>query len=219
MEWTGTFEVPGSGVRVGGRLTIDAGHSTFTTFGALSVDSTDASTSDDPLEPTAERIPMVWGVAEDGSRLTLIDLTSLGGNMTWPGAWTTRQQWICACAIGGHIEPEDPLTFSSLSFGLTDLSAWLGTPRPEEEVGRDNPSLELSVGMHEIAEVVHGGITFHFDATWGTRRAIDEVTVEYPARATGTSSVELPWEQLINSVVTPIEVLLVGGDREIQRDG
>ncbi len=206
MEWTGTFEIPESGVRVGGRLTIDAGRSILTTFGALAADSS-APLVTDPWE--SEDIPMVWGVAEDGSRLTLLDLVPLGGNVSFPGEWTTRQEWICGSAVGDHIEPEEPVTFSSLSFGLTDLSSWLGTPRPTEDWEWKEPArLDLSVSQHEIAEVVHGDLTINFDGMWGTRRAFDEVTVTYPARITGTSSVELPWEQLVNGVVTPIEVLL-----------
>ncbi|HJQ76488.1 MAG TPA: HEPN domain-containing protein [Acidimicrobiia bacterium] len=208
MEWTGTFEVPGSGVRVGGRLTIDSGQSILTTFGNLAgVDGAPAPT--DPLQDEdVEKIPMVWGVSEEGSRLTLLGLVSLGGNLSWPGEWTTRQQWICECAIGGHIEPVEPVTFSSIAFGLSDLSAWLGTPRPEEKRTIKPHRLDLTVVTHEIAEFQLGDVTIHFDGSFRTRSEFDSITVDYPARITASTSVELTWHELVNRVATPIEVLL-----------
>lgn len=156
MEWTGTFEVPRSGVRVGGRLTIESGQSILTTFGSLAGEDGSPILADPWHDEDVETIPMVWGVSEEGSRLTLLELTSLGGNLSWPGEWTTRQQWICECAIGGQIEPVQPVTFSSISFGLSDLSAWLNTPRPEEKRTVKPHRLDLSVTTHEIAEFDDG---------------------------------------------------------------
>jgi len=208
MEWTGTFEVPGSGVRAGGRLTIDSGQSTLTTFGSLAGEDGLPVLADPWRDEDVEKIPMVWGVSEDGSRLTLLELTSLGGNLSWPGEWTTRQQWICECAIGGHIEPVQPVTFSSIAFGLSDLSAWLGTPRPEEKRTIKPHRLDLSVVTHEMAEFEHGDVTIHFDGSFGTRSGFDSITVDYPARITASTSVELTWQELVNRAATPIEVLL-----------
>jgi hypothetical protein len=209
MEWTGTFEVPGSDVRVGGRLTIDSGQSTLTTFGALATDG-GSHVEPDPWsdDGDVETIPMVWGVSEDGARLTLLELTSLGGNRSWPGEWTIRQQWICQCAIGGHVEPVEPVTFSSLALGLTDLSAWMNTPMPDEKWLTKPYRVDFSVVTHEIAELNHGDLTIHFDGSFGTQSGFDSITVTYPARITGTTSVELSWQQLVNDVATPIEVLL-----------
>lgn len=151
---------------------------------------------------------MVWGVSEEGSRLTLLELTSLGGNLSSPGEWTTRQQWICDCAVGGHIAPVQPVTFSSISFGLSDLSAWLNTPRPEEKRTIKPYRLDLSVETHEIAEFDHGDLTIHFDGSFGTRSGFDSITLDYPARITASTSAELIWQELVNRAATPIEVLL-----------
>ncbi len=208
MEWTGTFEVPGSGVRVGGRLVIDSGKSILTTFGSF-IGSDGAFVPTDPwLDRDVERIPMVWGVSEEGSRMTLLELVSLGGNFSWPGDWTTRHQWICECAIGGHIEPVQPVTFSSIAFGLSDLSAWLGTPRPDEKRTSKPQRLDLAVATHEIAEFQHGDMTINFDGSFRTRPEFDSITVDYPARVTASTSTERTWQELLNRVVTPIEVFL-----------
>lgn len=40
------------------------------------------------------------------------------------------------------------------------------------------------------------------------RSGFDTVTVEYPARVTGTPPEEMTWEDLVNTVVTPIEAML-----------
>lgn len=208
MEWTGTFEVPNSGVRVGGRLTIDSGESILTTFGSLAGEDGSPVVADPWHDEEVKPIPMVWGVSEEGSRLTLLELTSLGGNVSWPGEWTTRQQWICQCAIGGHIEPVEPVTFSSIAFGLSDLSAWLNTPRPDEDRTVNPHRLDLSVTMHEIAELDHGDLRIHFDGSFGTELGLDSITVSYPARVTASTPVELPWQELVNRTATPIEVLL-----------
>jgi len=208
MEWSGTFEVPNSGVRVGGRLTIDSGQSTLTTFGSLAGEDGSPVQANPWHDEDVGTIPMVWGVSEEGSRLTLLELTSLGGNLSWPGEWTTRQQWICECAIGGHIEPVQPVTFSSISFGLSDLSAWLTTPRPEEKRTIKPYRLDLSAATHEIAAFEHDDLTVHFDGSFGTRSGFDSITLDYPARITASTSVEQTWQELVNMTATPIEVLL-----------
>jgi hypothetical protein len=76
MEWHGIFEVPETDHRVGGRLVIDEGESLLRLYGSLI-----------PSEPgkLENEIPLVWGTAESGQQLTLVDLTSLGGS--WLGSW------------------------------------------------------------------------------------------------------------------------------------
>ena len=209
MEWTGTFEIPNSGVRVGGRVRIDAGESVLTTFGALAQRSggpvTDIVADDD-----GQTLPMVWCVTEDGERLTLLNLVSLGGSLGTLGTdlTTTRQQWIVGSAVGALIEPVELVTFSSIAFGLTDLSAWLQTPRPSQDVRGNNPQVDLSVKAPDIAEMTYEGLIIKFGGQLGMRSGFDTVTVEYPARVTGTPPEEMTWEDLVNTVVTPIEAML-----------
>lgn len=210
MEWMGIFEIPGSDVRVGGRLVITEEDSRLTTFGALAEKPDASSVANLFIDfDNSATVPMVWGVAEDGQRLTLLDLVSLGGNVSFPGDWTTRQEWICDAAIGAHIEPADPVTFSALSFGLTDLSSWLQSPQHNMDIKGEGPTaIDLSIPQHEETEVVVSELTLGFGTLAGVESGFDKLTVRYPARLTVTSALELSWQQYLDEVAAPMEVLL-----------
>lgn len=208
MEWTGTFEIPGSRVRVGGRLTIDAGDSVLTTFGEL--ERAPGEPAADIFDDVDKVLPMVWCVTEEGKHLTLLDLISLGGNLSafGPDMTTTRQQWIVGSAIGALIEPVDPVTFSSMTFGLTDLSTWLQTPRHAQDIRWDNPKVDVSAHAPDTAEVEFDHLAIRFGGQLAVQNGFDSVTVNYPARVTCTPSDEMKWQEIVNTTVTPIEVLL-----------
>jgi hypothetical protein len=208
MEWTGTFEIPDSGVRVGGRLTIDAGDSVLTTFGEL--EGASGETAVDVFDDEDKVLPMVWCLTEEGERLTLLDLVSLGGSLSSFGQdlTTARQQWIVGSAIGALIEPVEPVTFSSISFGFTDLSTWLHSPRHSQELRLDDPKVDVTVAAPDIAEIALDRVTFTFGGQLGVRGGFDSVTVDYPARVTSTTTEEMEWHELVNTVVTPLEVML-----------
>ncbi|MBA3360633.1 MAG: hypothetical protein H0T94_04070 [Acidimicrobiia bacterium] len=199
MEWLGTFEVPGTGRRVGGRLVIGDRKSELTTFDALSLDRDRGALPTD----SAIAIPMVWGRTEDGKRITVVNLRSLAWRL-FEGAWGT-ERWLCDFAIDNHLVPEEPLRFSSLSVGLTDLSSWLESPVPRPQWTIDEVHVEE---VQSLRRVEHGDLAYEFQRSWGTRSGFDEVTIEYPTFATVTSTAELELEELVNLAVTPLEALL-----------
>ena len=208
MEWHGTFEIPETGRRVGGRLTIDAGTSILTTFGALTTAEGDPVT--DLLDEDDRVLTMVWCFTEDGQRLTLLDLLSLGGSLGSVGneLATTRQDWIVGSAVAAQLEPTNPVTFASMSFGLTDLSAWMQSPRHEQDTRWDDPIIKLTATNKDSGELRVGDLTLSFGGALGTRTGFDSVTLDYPARIVGTPGREMRWEEIVNTVVTPIEALI-----------
>jgi hypothetical protein len=211
MEWTGTFEIPGSDTRVGGRLVIDEGETLLTTFGDLASDIANDSTSTllawDTDKPN---VPMVWCVTEESKALTLLDLAYLSESQgTGPSGFaTTRQQWIVGGAVEAYIEPVERATFSSVSFGLTDLSSWLKSPRPSQSFRWDEPSVELSVTTHETVDVAIDELTVSFGGRIGVEHGLDSITVEHGTRITATVQGEMSWQEMLNRVVTPLEVFL-----------
>lgn len=105
MEWLGSFQVPNSGRKVGGRLVIDEHKSELTTFDELLPDPDRAA----PYTDSDVNIPMVWGETHAGKRLTLLNVRSLGGTF-FSGGWS-RERWLCDAAIEERLEPEEPPTF------------------------------------------------------------------------------------------------------------
>lgn len=209
MEWTGTFEIPNSGRRVGGRLTIDASESTLTTFGVLQ-DVSGNPSADIFREDDVDSVPMAWCVTEEGRHLTLLDLVPLGGNvgLTGTGLEPTRQQWIVGSAVGALIEPIYPVTFSSMSFGLTDLSAWLGAPHHTHEIRWGQPRIDVSATALDIKAKTDEGLDIGFGGRLQAQGGFDSVTVNYPTRVNATPPKEATWQSIVNQIVTPIETML-----------
>jgi hypothetical protein len=113
MEWHGTFEIPGTDRRVGGRLVIDESESLLRLYGSLRPSENGKS---------EDEVPLVWGTTESGQRLTLVDLASLGSSLVGPGL-RRSESWLCGHAIEHHLEPKQPLTFSAVTCGMTYLSS------------------------------------------------------------------------------------------------
>ena len=196
MEWLGSFEIPGSDRRVGGRLVIDESTAALTLFDSLG----DRESHD---VASGVQIPVVWGVSEDGREVTAVDLTAIGGTM-YMGGWKT-ENWICRYAIDGHIEPQEPMTFSSISSEFTFLSSWLESPLPSRNV-RDGDYV-VEVEKPELGGVQHDGVVFEFTSTWSTETGFDQTAVSFPTVVSVTPPSEQPLEALMD-FLRPIEALL-----------
>lgn len=196
MEWHGTFEIPGTDQPVGGRLVIDESESLLRLYG--------------PLRPSEngkseDEVPLVWGTTESGQHLTLVDLTRLGGSLFGPGL-RRSESWLCGHAIEHHLEPEQPLTFSAVTCGLTYLSPWLQTPRPSADDRVDG----FAVDAHttDLGQVAIDDVVYEFHSGVGISSGFDESTIRYPTWVTATPSQEQELEDLVNAFITPIEALL-----------
>lgn len=196
MEWHGTFEIPQSDRRVGGRLVIDESESLLHLYGSLT------SGQFDDLE---DEVPLLWGTAENGHDLTLLGLTPLG--QSWSGSGLRRSEsWICAHAIEGHIVPQGPLTFSGVKCGMTYLSTWLETPGPSGTYQLDGVSVEVRpalIGRIELDDVTY---EFHNSVSWTS--GFDVASIHYPSWVTAIPADEQQLEELVNDHITPVEALL-----------
>ena len=196
MEWHGTFEIPDTDHRVGGRLVIDGSESRLRLYGSL------RPGEHGNFEDT---VPLVWGTAETGQQVTLVDLASLGGSLFGPGS-TRSESWLCGHAIEGRLQPQQPLTFSAVTCAMTYLSSWLQTPPASTDDRRDGFTVDARTS--DLGRVEIDGIAYEFHSSAGISTGFDELTVQHPTWLTATPPEELELEDLVNSHITPIEALL-----------
>jgi hypothetical protein len=150
---------------------------------------------------------MVRGVSEDGKRVTAVELASLGGSLfSGPAGTWSAETWLCGYAVEAHFDLEDPVIFTAGSVGLTYLSSWLQSPRPKTKFTSD--SYRLKIEMKSLAEVEHEGSVFDFSGIGGTTSGFDATTVDFPTIVHVTPPTALRLEDLVNSMVVPIESLL-----------
>lgn len=196
MEWHGTFEIPQSDRRVGGRLVIDESESLLRLYGSL------ASGGVDDLD---DRVPLLWGTTETGHDLTLLGLTRLRSSWFGPGL-RRSESWICAHAIEGHILPQDPLTFSAVKCGMTYLSSWLEAPAPSGTYRVDGVTIEARPVL--IGRVELDDITYEFHNSVSRTSGFDLASIRYPSWVTALPPDEQQLEELVNDHITPVEALL-----------
>lgn len=175
MDWQGSFEIPGSDHKVGGRLVSDEGESLLRLYGSFYPRE---------MPDIPDQIPLVWAVTEEGQAITLVDLAALGTAMRLaPGLWRT-ESWICGHAIRGHIEPQDPLTFSAVTCEMTYLSSWLPSLKPSAEHRVDG--FLVDARPNSMGRVEHDGVFYEFHSAAGIQHGFDESTIRYQTFLTAT---------------------------------
>ncbi|MGF1616803.1 MAG: HEPN domain-containing protein [Acidimicrobiia bacterium] len=203
MEWVGSFEVPGSGNAVAGRLIVGDERSELTVIAPLGPSRAgELLDSDSP-----QNLPLVRGVTTEGTPVTAVDLTPVGES--WHSragsAWTV-ETWIPGYVVEAHFDSEDRPTFTGASLSLTYLSSWLGSPLPKTQATEN--SFALEVETRTLAKATHQVGSYDFSGRAGTTSGFDATSLDFPAVALVEPALPVELGELVESMITPLEALL-----------